>query len=195
MPDQTADTAAFRAKLRREKIAARLAMPADTHRLASERIRAHLARLLDTLPVGTLGFCAPVRAEVDCRPLMPGLIAAGWRIAMPVAETPAAPMVFRAWTPDAPMTLDPFGIPVPATPACAIPDVLLLPLVAFDAAGYRLGYGGGYFDRTLAACDPRPLAIGIGFDCCAVASIDPGPHDIPTAWIVTESGERRTRTP
>ena len=93
----------------------------------------------------------------------------------------------EAWVPDL--------IPVPATAAGPTPDVLLLPLVAFDAAGYRLGYGGGYFDRTLAAMHPRPLTIGVGFDLCAVADIRPERHDIPLDLIVTESGIRWVNRP
>jgi 5,10-methenyltetrahydrofolate synthetase len=134
-----------------------------------------------------------VRAEVDCTSLAEALVAGGWRAAMPVVETSAAPMRFRAWTPDAPMARDPYGIPIPETASCDPPGILLLPLVAFDAAGYRLGYGGGYFDRTLAACSPCPFAVGVGFDCCAVESIRPGPHDIPLDIVVTESGVRRWR--
>jgi 5-formyltetrahydrofolate cyclo-ligase len=193
MADHPADPAAFRAALRREKIAARLALPADAHRAASERILVALSDMFAKRPVGTFGFCAPVRAEVDCTPLAETLVASGWRAAMPVAEASAAPMRFRAWTPDASMTRDPYGIPIPETAPCDPPGILLLPLVAFDAAGYRLGYGGGYFDRTLAACSPRPFAVGVGFDCCAVESIFPGPHDIPLDIAVTESGARRWR--
>jgi 5,10-methenyltetrahydrofolate synthetase len=89
------------------------------------------------------------------------------------------------------MTVDPYGIPIPATPPAPPPDVLLIPLVAFDAAGYRLGYGGGYFDRTLAALDPRPLSVGVGFELARVADLQPAPHDIPLDRIVTEAGVRR----
>jgi 5,10-methenyltetrahydrofolate synthetase len=87
-----------------------------------------------------------------------------------------------------PMTIDPHGIPVPDTTASVQPDIVLLPLLAFDAAGYRLGYGGGYFDRTLANAMPRPLAVGVGFDLNAVATTWPGQHDIPLDVVVTESG-------
>lgn len=190
LPQSAVNPAAARAALRREKIAARLALPAEEHRRASARIFGHLARLLQSRPVGTIGYCWPIRAEVDCRPLVAGLLGRGWRAVMPTVTTLDAPMTFRAWRPDAPMVADPFGIPVPATETGPVPDVLLLPLVAFDAAGYRLGYGGGYFDRTLAACAPRPTTIGVGFECCAVATIHPEPHDVPLDCIVTETGVR-----
>lgn len=190
-PVQTPVDPAARAALRREMIAARLAFPPVAHRRASRRILDHLAGLLLPRPPATLAFCWPIRAEPDCRPLVLQLLAAGWRAAMPTVVAAAAPMEFRVWFPAAPMTADPYGIPVPATAAGTVPEVLLLPLVAFDAAGYRLGYGGGYFDRTLAACAPRPLTIGVGFDLCAVPSIHPEAHDIPLDLAVTESGIRR----
>lgn len=194
MTDQLRQTAvnpdAMRATLRREKIAARLALPAAAQRAANVAIQHHLTEFLLPLRTGTIAFCMPIRAEADCRPLVEHLLTAGWQAAMPVVRKLDAPMEFRAWWPTAPMTADPFGIPVPATELSAYPDVILLPLVAFDAAGYRLGYGGGYFDRTLATMKPRPLSIGVGFDLAAVKDIHPERHDIPLDLIVTESGIR-----
>jgi len=193
MADQPAQTTPFRVTLRREKIAARQALPEAVHALASAHILAHLFQLLQPRPPGVIAFCWPVRAEVDCRPLLLDLLRADWQAAMPTVVTPATPMDFRAWTPDAPMATDPFGIPVPQTARCVTPDVVLLPLVAADPAGYRLGYGGGYFDRTLAATVPRPLTIGVGFELAIVPDIHPEPHDIPLDLIVTETGARLTR--
>lgn len=118
------------------------------------------------------------------------MLECGWQAVMPTVAVPDAPMEFRPWRPGTPLVADPFGIPVPDTAAGPAPAVLLLPLVAFDAAGYRLGYGGGYFDRTLAACAPRPVTIGVGFDCCGVATIWPQAHDVPLDCIVTETGVR-----
>lgn len=190
-----ANPADRRAALRREKIAARLAMSADARRAANVAIRHHLAELLLPMRAGNVAFCLPIRAEADCRPLVERLLAAGWRAAMPVVRTLDAPMEFRAWWPGAPMTTDPFGIPIPATALAPPPEVILLPLVAFDAAGYRLGYGGGYFDRTLAAMQPRPLSIGVGFELAAVEDIGPERHDIPLDRIVTERGIRWINPP
>lgn len=142
-----------------------------------------------------LAFCWPIRAEFDCRPLAGTLLAAGWQMAMPVVTLRGAPMTFRDWTPESAMTSDPHGIPIPDTATVRHPDVLLLPLVAFDSAGYRLGYGGGYFDRTLAACVPRPLSVGVGFECGRVPSIHPEAHDIPLDCIITESTTYFPRPP
>jgi 5-formyltetrahydrofolate cyclo-ligase len=195
MPDQdcqfSANSAARRRALRRKYIAWRMALPAAEHAAASLRIIGHLADWLLPHPPGTIAFCAAIRAEVDCQPLVLRLLAAGWQAAMPVVVAPETPMIFRPWTPSAMMTVDPYGIPIPDTPLFADPTVVLLPLVAFDNAGYRLGYGGGYFDRTLAACHPRPLAIGVGFDLCAEETLSPAPHDVPLDAVATESGLRR----
>lgn len=195
IPLNPIDPAASRAALRREKIAARQALPASAHRAASMAICHHLGEFLLARPAGMIAFCMPMRAEVDCRALIERLLQAGWQAAMPVVRALNAPMEFRAWWPEAPMDFDPYGIPVPATHRCRDPDVVLLPLVAFDAAGYRLGYGGGYFDRTLAAMSVRPLSIGVGFDLGAVADLHPQPHDIPLDLIATESGIRSIHHP
>lgn len=182
-----------RSALRRAMIAARQALAVEVRQAANAAVSRHLIELLSPVTPGTLAFCWPIRAETDCQEAIRSLLAKGWRAAMPVVERIAAPLVFRHWQPDAPMTVDPYGIPIPDTACAPVPDVLLIPLVAFDAAGYRLGYGGGYFDRTLAALDPRPMTVGIGFESAQVANLHPEPHDIPLDRIVTEFGVRRCR--
>ena len=79
-----------------------------------------------------------------------------------------------------------WNIPIPAERRVVVPDALLIPLVGYDAAGYRLGYGGGYYDRTLASRTPLPLRIGVGYDGAELPTIHPQPHDIPMSIIVTE---------
>lgn len=189
--EQGADFASFRARQRQTKIVARQAMSAAEHGRVSTIIEAHLETLLTGRMPQVIAFCWPLRNEFDCRPLVTRLLAAGWRACQPAVVAPAAPMVFRAWTPDAPMTTDRHGIPIPATDDAIVPDIVLLPLVAFDDQGYRLGYGGGYFDRTLAVLSPRPLAFGVGFELAHIDSVRPEPHDIPLDAIVTEAGIRR----
>lgn len=188
--EHIADSLIPRAALRREKLAARMALDEKTRAALSARIEAHLAALL-LLPPQTLAFCAPVRGEFDARPLASRLIEQGWQAAMPVVTAVAAPMSFHAWTPSSAMSSDRYGIPIPADGAAVIPDIVLLPLLAFDAQGFRLGYGGGYFDRTLAAMVPRPQAIGVGFELGRVADIRPQPHDIRLDAVVTEAGVLR----
>jgi 5,10-methenyltetrahydrofolate synthetase len=199
MVDQTGswgtEATLFRRQLRQQKIAAREALPAAVHGPASQAIEAQLTDFLGSRPPETLAFCWPVRGEFDCRPLVLRLLQAGWRACQPVVLAPAAPMVFRPWTADTPMTRDRHGIPIPAVEATTVPDLVLLPLVAFDEQGYRLGYGGGYFDRTLATLAPRPQAIGVGFELARVSSVRPQDHDVPLDAVVTEAGIRRFARP
>lgn len=186
--EHNADSSAFRAALRREKLAARLALGTALHAELSARLAGHLDRFLAAQPAQVLAFCAPVRGEFDAGPLVAGLLARGWRAAMPVVVDAGAPMVFRAWAPDCAMATDRHGIPIPRDGPAIDPDILLLPLLAFDPAGYRLGYGGGYFDRTLAARVPRPQAIGVGFELGRVPDIRPQAHDLRLDAVVTEAG-------
>lgn len=186
--DSATGPVADRAALRRAAIAARESMTDEEHARASRGIEGHLAALLSDRPPSVLGFCWPMKREFDCRPLVLRLLAAGWRASLPVAQAPATAMPFREWTPGAAMAADCYGIPVPAWGECLVPGIVLLPLVAFDRQGYRLGYGGGHFDRTLAALAPRPLAIGIGFERTRIDSIRPESHDMPLDAVVTEIG-------
>ena len=189
--EHTPDHGVFRAALRREKLAARVALDPAAHAALSVALERHLSALLRPLAPQTLAFCAPVRGEFDARPLASRLIGLGWHAAMPVVTPVDAPMHFHAWTPASVMGADRYGIPIPADGAVVIPDIVLLPLLAFDAQGFRLGYGGGYFDRTLAAMAPRPQAIGVGFELGRVADIRPQAHDVRLDAIVTKAGVLR----
>lgn len=190
-PDLSAQADVFRSDLRRACLAARSALPPAQRAAYTAGLAAHLAGWFADRAPTTFGFCLPHRDEPDLAPLAAALVARGWRAAVPVVVESAAPMVFRAWTSDAPLGADRHGIAIPLTTEVATPDVLLMPVVAVDAAGYRLGYGGGYFDRTLAALDPRPLCIGVGFECARVADIRPQTHDARLDWIATEAGLSR----
>lgn len=187
--NETEENRGDRAALRRAALAARVSMTSEEHECASALIEARLNDLLDKLDFrkGAFAFCWPIRREFDTRPVALRLLAEGWRIGQPVVETPDAGMIFRAWNPESAMTVDRHGIPIPLDGAQIIPSVIVLPIVAFDEHGYRLGYGGGYFDRTLATASPRPFSIGVGFERGRVSTIHPQPHDIPMDAIVTES--------
>ncbi|MBI5898014.1 MAG: 5-formyltetrahydrofolate cyclo-ligase [Rhodocyclales bacterium] len=186
--EHSTDSSVYRAALRRERLAARLALDGANHAALSASIEARLRVLLSALPPQTLAFCAPVRGEFDARGLATELLAEGWQAAMPVVVKPAAPMIFRAWSPASAMGADRHGVPIPAQGPELRPDIVLLPLVAFDAHCFRLGYGGGYFDRTLAARIPRPRTIGVGFELARVPDIRPQAHDIRLDAVVTEAG-------
>lgn len=131
----------------------------------------------------------PIKAELDLRFWLGDLHDRGARLALPVVAQQGQPLVFRHWQPGAPMERGFWNIPVPTAEAEPVtPELALAPLVGWDAAGYRLGYGGGYFDRTLAALHPRPLVIGVGLQGSLLDSIRPQPHDIALDAIVTETG-------
>jgi 5,10-methenyltetrahydrofolate synthetase len=183
------DSTAWRRGLRQQMVARRAALAWPEHAALSARIVAHA---LAALPVPRIAaFCWPIRREPDVRSLLAAWRLAGVRCALPVVTGENLPLAFRAWTPETPLQPDRYGIPTPTTGDWLIPDLLLLPLNAFDAAGFRLGYGGGYFDRTLAALEPRPLAVGVGFEINRIATIRPQPHDRQVDWIVTEAGAFR----
>lgn len=154
-------------------------------------IEALLAAFLAEQPGITLGVYWPFRAEYDPRPLVDNLIANGYRVALPVVVDKKGPLEYRAWRPGEPLVDGVWNIPVPEKRDIVVPQAVLAPLVGFDRECYRLGYGGGYFDRTLAALKPRPLAIGVGFEMSALETIHPQDFDIPMNAIVTETGLRR----
>jgi 5-formyltetrahydrofolate cyclo-ligase len=135
-----------------------------------------------------VGFYWPLKGEPDLRPFVRELIVQGAEAALPVVVVKNQPLEFWRWEPGTKLTRQSvWGIPVPAERVPAHPEVLLAPVVGFDDAGYRLGYGGGYYDRTLASLDPKPFVIGVGYELGRLATIHPQPHDIPLDLIVTEA--------
>ncbi len=183
----------MRREMRHAALHTREALSAERHAELSVALCAHLLPLVESLAPATLGFCWPYRAEPDLREFVTGWLDAvpARRAALPVVRAPDAPLAFLRWMPETAMRTDVYGIPVPAINETVLPDVVLIPLNAFDAHGYRLGYGGGFFDRTLAAMSPQPITIGVGFELGRVESILPEPHDRPLDWIVTEAGAFR----
>jgi 5-formyltetrahydrofolate cyclo-ligase len=155
------------------------------------RIDAHLERSFPGLAAATLAFCWPMRGEYDARPLADRLRERGAVTALPVVVAPRRPLVFREWHPGVALAPGPLGIPYPTSSEPVVPTVMLVPLHGWDDAGYRLGHGGGFFDRTLAAITPRPIAIGAGYELGRMPTIRPQAWDIPMDWIVTERGVYR----
>lgn len=186
--DQGNDIAVTRSTLRCTGIAAREALSADEHLHLSTALDDHLRCLLQRCRPRILGFCWPIRGEFDCRPLAAHLIERGVHCCLPRVTDGSMTMTFHAWHPGSAMEVDRHGIPTPSDGAPLLPDMLLIPVNVFDTAGYRLGYGAGYFDRTLAALTPRPLSIGIGFELARTANIYPAWHDVPLDAVVTEAG-------
>jgi 5-formyltetrahydrofolate cyclo-ligase len=183
-----ADVKQWRRATRAALIERRMAVPPATRRAWASAIEPSLEALIRSSGVRTVGFYWPFKAEFDPRPLVARLLDGGLRAALPVVVEKNRPMIFRLWTPATEMTSGIWDIPIPKDSETVIPDLLLAPVVGFDAARYRLGYGGGYFDRTLGSLAPRPLAIGVGFELGRLATIYPQSFDVPMTHIITEAG-------
>ena len=179
----------WRKTLRSELLARRQALPADQVQACRLSMDRHLQHGFPDLAKGVAAFCWPIRKEYDARHLMRDLRRRGATTALPVVLAPKSPLVFREWHPGVAMALGKLDIPYPATGAELRPDTVLLPMNGFDRQGYRLGYGGGFFDRTLEALrDRKPLVIGVTYESCAIETLHPQPWDIPVDYVVTERG-------
>ena len=178
----------WRKEKRAELIAQREALEPLRRRQMNAAITAHLEAGFGRLVAVTVGFCWPFKNEFDARFVIRRWRDAGAMAALPVVIQKASPLQFRAWWPGAPMTKGVYDIPIPDGTALVVPDAAIVPMNGFDAQGYRLGYGGGYFDRTLDATHPPPLAIGVAFEFAGLPSIRPQPHDVPMDFVVTEAG-------
>ena len=129
----------------------------------------------------------PIRGEPDLRQWIADMVKRGGTCALPVVVERGAPLEFHRWRPGERLRPGHWNIPVPADPVAVTPDIVIAPLVGFDAACYRLGYGGGFFDRTLAAMRERPRVIGVGYAATWLPTIYPQWHDVPMDVIVTEN--------
>lgn len=175
----------IKADLRRQLIAARRAMPPDVKAQADARIMAALSTWLDEHQPRSLGGYLALAGEPELMPLYEGLAARGITLAMPVAVERAAALVYQRWLPGEPLSRDASGMQAPsARDASIAPEVVLAPCVGFNEQGFRLGFGGGYFDRTLAM-SPRPTALGIAYASTRV-SFPTDPHDIALDRIITD---------
>jgi 5-formyltetrahydrofolate cyclo-ligase len=191
-PEMTADELrAWRAAERRRLIGERERLDAGTLEGFRRRIDAHLERSFPGLETARVAFCWPMRGEYDARPLADRLRARGAVTALPVVVAPGQPLVFREWHPGVPLASGPLGIPYPVSSEPLAPTAALLPCNGWDGAGHRLGYGGGFFDRTLASRPARLVAIGVGYELARMETIRPQAWDVPMDWIVTERGVYR----
>lgn len=184
-PAQPDDLAARRAQWRRDLLTRRKAQSPDARAAADSRLDAELATILAGVE-GVLGFYWPIQGEYDARGVVTRWLAGapGRKAALPVVIRRATPLIFRNWVADTPMMPAGFGTSVPVPDVQVAPRTLLIPLVGFDRHGYRLGYGGGYYDRTTAALLPRPHTIGIGYSICRLESIEPQHYDLKLDRLV-----------
>lgn len=181
-----------KALLRKEALLRRAAIRDDAaKRMAEIAAETFLADVPRT-PESTIALYWPIRGELDTRPLMAALIDSGAKVCLPVVLADDQPLIFRLWDGQSP--LEPSGFatlaPGPDAPE-AVPDIILMPLAGFDATGQRLGYGKGFYDRTLAALPSAPLLIGFGFSIQQVDQIAAEGHDVPMHMMITEKGLMR----
>jgi 5,10-methenyltetrahydrofolate synthetase len=183
-----ADVARWRKAEREGLIAARLAIPAIERRHLSQRIVTGLDQAVGDVSGRVVSVYWPFRGEPDLRSWIKGLEARGAVGALPVVVHRHAPLVFRSWRRDEPLEPGVWKIPVPSHGIAVTPDIVIAPVVGFDPHCFRLGYGGGFYDRTLAALPRRTKIVGVGYEQQAIRTIYPQDHDVAMEMIVTENG-------
>jgi 5,10-methenyltetrahydrofolate synthetase len=192
---QASDVARWRKAERSRLIELRRALPAEDRALQTTAIVRKLDEMISAGSNEIVSVYWPIRGEPDLRSWMRDACSRGLRVALPVAVQLGQPMTFREWRPDSAMARGLWKIPYPAAGPDVVPTTVLAPLVGFDSRCYRLGYGGGFFDRTLAAMRRKPVVIGLGYPQLQIATIFPQRHDIPMNWIVTGNDPSLRRTP
>ncbi|MDX8436555.1 5-formyltetrahydrofolate cyclo-ligase [Mesorhizobium abyssinicae] len=181
------DVRRWRKAERERLISARLAVTADARAAMSTRIAEGLDALVGDIGGRMVSLYWPFRGEPDLRSWMASINERGGRTALPVVIEKGQPLVFRAYRPGDRLEKGVWNIPIPAEGDPVLPDIVISPIVGIDPQNYRLGYGGGFFDRTLAAMPFRPLVIGVGYELQRIPTIYPQPHDIPMSEVVTEA--------
>jgi 5-formyltetrahydrofolate cyclo-ligase len=189
--DQLDELKRWRKAERARLMAAREALSPATLEQMRHRIDHHLERSFPGLAQARIAFCWPIRGEYDARHLVKTLRERGALTALPVVVAPRQPLAFREWHPGVALAKGALDIPYPVGSASLVPSAVLLPMNGWDAAGYRLGYGGGFFDRTLAALEKKPVVIGVTYELARLPTIHPQSWDIPVDWVVTERGVYR----
>ena len=201
MQDTPSDPAAAKAELRQQAAIARKALvnadPEAPARLAAQS-DIIMRMVQDERPAGVVAAYMPIRSELSPLRLVAALVAQGIVTAMPETPSPGQPLIFRRWGPGDDLVDGPYGTSQPSPAALVmVPRVILAPMLAFDSACWRLGYGGGFYDRTLAGlrdAGQRVTAIGIAFDGQLVDKVPVGPFDMPLDAVLTPSGLRAGAT-
>lgn len=178
---------------RKQLIAAREAISTAQHQQWSRIISDHLMHGFPQLQNLIIGLYWPFRGEYDPRGLTQHLQTQGSTFALPEVVNKNEPLIFRKWLSDTPMKIGAYDIAVPDGTEIMRLDAIIVPMVGFDKQGYRLGYGSGYYDRTLATYSHRPLTIGVAFEIQRLENIYPQSHDISMQFIVTEAGIFETK--
>lgn len=191
-PPPDADVAAAKAALRPRAAAARRQAAAEGGAAAAAGLAGQAGALRRLVPEGAaVAGYFPMGDEIDPLPLLADLRQRGCPLALPVVSAREQPLLFRGWNPGETLEAGPHGTRQPAALAPAVvPALVLVPLLAFDGRGFRLGYGGGYYDRTLERlrCAGTVVAVGLAFADQRVAAVPHAPHDQPLDLILTEAG-------
>lgn len=179
-------------KAQRERlVAVRMALAPDTVEMYRQRMDGFLARSFPGLAHCRVGFCWPIKNEYDARHFVRTLRDKGALTCLPVVVAPKQPLAFREWHPGVELALGALDIPYPKDSPEVVPQAVLLPMNGWDAKGYRLGYGAGFFDRTLASLAEKPVVIGVAYEMARLDTIHPRSWDIPADYVVTERGVYR----
>jgi 5-formyltetrahydrofolate cyclo-ligase len=181
----------WRKATRERLVAARLAVGPDELERWRRRIDGYVERSFPGLAGRRLAICWPIKNEYDARHLAKKLRSRGTLTALPVVVAPRAPLVFREWHPGVKLVTGALDIAYPVGSPELIPDAVLLPMNGWDQGGYRLGYGAGFFDRTLASLAKRPVTIGVSYELARLDTIYPQAWDVPMDYVVTERGVYR----
>ncbi|MDF1793790.1 MAG: 5-formyltetrahydrofolate cyclo-ligase [Thalassobaculaceae bacterium] len=187
------DVARFRRAERQRLYAMRKAIPVASRRSSTQILSAGLRQAVGNFAGRNVAVYWPIRGEPDLRQWMADAHEMEARILLPVVEAKGRPLVFRRWQPGCRMTRGIWNIPVPKSTEADVPDVVVAPLVGVDRACYRLGNGGGYYDRTLVRIEPQPLIIGVGFAACTIETIFPMPWDVPMDVVVLDDASVHDR--
>jgi 5-formyltetrahydrofolate cyclo-ligase len=175
-------------RLRREAIARRDALPPEERQAAAEAIAARKFPLA-TMPGTIVSGFIPLKSEINPLPLMRKLAGQSARLALPIVAGRGKSLIMREWNFGEPLATGVWGIREPKSEAAVVdPDILLVPLLAFDRAGYRIGYGGGYYDLTLAQLRARKavIAVGLAFAAQQVTAVPATPRDALLDLVLTE---------
>jgi 5,10-methenyltetrahydrofolate synthetase len=181
----------WRKSQRERLISERSALDFTTLERWRHRIDHYLERSFPGLAGRRVAFCWPIKNEYDARHFAKTLRERGSLTALPVVVAPKTPLRFREWHPGVELARGALDIPYPANSPEVLPEAVLLPMNGWDSKGYRLGYGAGFFDRTLASLAQKPVVIGISYEQARLDTIHPQSWDIPVDYLVTERGVYR----
>ena len=181
------EVTAWRRSQRTMLLARREAMPQEARQHAAQAVASRLDEFVAARGYSSIGLYWPIKHEINLLSWAQALAQrSGVVLCLPVVVKRQAPLEYWRWRQGEPLGRGIWDIPIPTRRNVVLPALMLAPLVGFDRNNYRLGYGGGYFDRTLASLDPRPAVIGIGYAFSELDSIFPQSHDIPMDAVVTE---------